>query len=105
MGLRAPARITIEVREVASRPDPVRRFRLSRSLGPDDVEVERDVGFPPGQPVRVRLRLPATAERLDLDGVVAPEDEPAAARIVCFIDLDPEVRRRLVAYLEERLGL
>jgi hypothetical protein len=104
MGLRAPARITIEVRELASRPDPTRRFRLSRSLGPDDVEVERDVGFPPGQPVRLRLRIPATAERLEVTGVVTADDD-AAARVVRFVDLDPDVRRRLVADLEERLGL
>jgi hypothetical protein len=104
MGLRVAARVCVEVREVATRPDPRRRFRLSRSLGPDELELERPSGFAPGQPVELRFRVPATAERLELTGVVAGDAEEGP-RLVRFPDVDPELRRRLVAWLEERLGL
>ncbi|HEY3358320.1 MAG TPA: hypothetical protein VGQ83_34040 [Polyangia bacterium] len=105
MGLRVSARVSVEVREVAARPDPQRRFRLSRALGPDELELERAVGFAPGQPVLLRFRLPATAERLEITGVVASPADDEGPRLVRFPDIDPDLRRRLVAYLEERLGL
>jgi hypothetical protein len=105
MGLRLPARVSVELREVASRPDPLRRYRLSRSLGPDELELERDAGFDPGQPVALRFRLPATSEWVELTGLVAVPEGEAAPRLVVFPDLDPDLRRRLVVYLEERLGI
>jgi hypothetical protein len=105
MGLRVSARVSVEIREVAARPDPRRRFRLSRSLGPDELELERDAGFAPGQPVLLRFRLPATAERVEVTGLVAEPEDGDVPRLVRFPDLDPDLRRRIVTYLEERLGL
>jgi hypothetical protein len=100
MGLRAPARITVEIREVAARPDPARCFRLTRSIGPDGLELERPAAFAPGTPVVLRLRLPGGEEHLEVAGA-----DDAPAREIVFGALDDAARRALRAYLEERLGL
>jgi hypothetical protein len=79
----------------------VRRFRLSRSIGPDSLELAGPAGFAPEQPLLLRLRLPGADHALELAGAVVSED----GRELRFGDLDPDLRRELVVYLEERLGL
>ncbi|MBI5479513.1 MAG: hypothetical protein HY906_11685 [Deltaproteobacteria bacterium] len=104
MGLRAPARMTVEIREVAARPDPVRRFRLTRAVGRDGIDLEQPIDFGVGQPVLVRLRLPGHERLLELAGTVAASDD-GPPRSLDLDDLGAEERGVIVAYVEERLGL
>ena len=104
MGVRAPGRMTVEIREGAARPDPVRRFRLTTAVGRDGLDLDRPVDFDAGQPVLVRLRLPGQARTMELAGTVAGDAE-TAPRSIEFADLPVEDRTDIVAYVEERLGL
>jgi hypothetical protein len=104
MGLRAPGRVTVEIREVAERPDPVRRFRLTRAVGRDGIDLEQPVDFAVGQPVLVRLRLPGHERQLELAGTVAASDD-GPPRSIDLGALAAEERGIIVAYVEERLGL
>jgi hypothetical protein len=104
MGLRAPARVTVEIREVAARPDPVRRFRVTRAIGRDGIDLAQPVDFAVGQPVLVRLRLPGRDRTLELPGTVSAD--PSGAPIgIQLEDLPTQDRTDIVAYVEERLGL
>jgi hypothetical protein len=96
--------MTVEIREAAARPDPARRFRLTRAIGRDGVDLDQPLDFAAGQPVTVRLRLPGGERRLELPGTVG-DDRAGAPREILFGELAPEDRDALVAYLEERLGL
>jgi hypothetical protein len=104
MGLRAPARVTVEIRGVEARPDPVRRFRLSRNVGRDGIDLEQPLDLDVGQPVLVHFRLPGQERRLELAGRVAGDDS-GAARGIELGDLLAQDRTDIVAYVTERLGL
>jgi hypothetical protein len=103
MGLRAPARMTVEIRELAERPDPVRRFRLTRAVGRDGIDLEQPLDFGVGQPVIVRLRLPGGDRLLEVAGTVVAGDD-GSPRSIDLGDLEAEERGLIVAYVEERLG-
>ena len=104
MGLRAPARVTVEIREVAARADPVRRFRVTRAVGRDGIDLDQPLDFAIGQPVLVRLRLPGQERQLELFGTVAA-DPSGAPMGIQLEDLPAQDRTDIVAYVEERLGL
>ena len=104
MGLRAPARVTVEIREVAARPDPVRRFRVTRTVGRDGIDLDQPLDFAVGQPVLVRLRLPGQERQLELFGTVAA-DPSGTPTDIQLEDLPAQDRTDIVAYVEERLGL
>jgi hypothetical protein len=104
MGLRAAVRVTVEIREVAARPDPARRFRLTRTVGRDGLDLEQPIDFGAGQPVMVRFRLPGQDRVLELAGTVAGDDE-GAPRSIELGDLNAQDRADIVAYVKERLGL
>jgi len=103
MSLRAPVRVTVEIREVAARPDPLRRFRLTRTVGRDGIDLEQPIDLGAGQPVLARLRLPGQDRVLELAGTVA-DDHEGAPRAIDLGDLDAQDRGDIVAYVEERLG-
>ncbi len=96
--------MTVEVREVTGRPDPTRRFRLTRALGRDGVDLVRPLDLAVGRPVLVRLRLPGRERVLELAGTVAGDSEEGP-RSIEFGDLPAPDRTDIVAYVEERLGL
>ena len=96
--------MTVEVREVAGRPDPVRRFRLTRAVGRDGIDLVRPLDFAVGTPVLVRLRLPGRDRVLELAGTVAPDASGAPLGIELG-DVPAQDRTDIVAYVEERLGL
>jgi hypothetical protein len=104
MGLRAPARVTVEIRAVEERPDPVRRFRLSRNVVRDGIELEQPLDLDVGQPVLVRLRLPGQERPLELAGRVVGDDA-GAPRGIELGDLPAQDRADIVGYVTERLGL
>jgi hypothetical protein len=96
--------MTVEIREAAARPDPERRFRLTRAVGRDGIDLDVPVDFAAGQPVTVRLRLPGSERRLELAATVGG-DLDGAPRELLFGNLAADARDALVAYVEERLGL
>lgn len=96
--------MTVEVREVAGRPDPVRRFRLARAVGRDGIDLLRPLDLAAGTPVLVRLRLPGQDRLLELAGTVAA-DSPEGPRGIQLGDLPARDRADIVAYVEERLRL
>lgn len=90
-----------------------RYFRLTRAIGPDGVELAREVPFEPRRPVEVTLRLPPplagpAGPSLEDEGplmmlgvVVAGGGE--ATRRVAFTALDEDAKRRILRYVEERI--
>ncbi len=96
--------MTVEVREVAGRPDPVRLFRLTRAVGRDGIDLVRPLDFAAGTPVVVRLRLPGQDRVLELAGTVAGDSAEGPGSIQ-FADVPARDRTDIVAYVEERLGL
>jgi len=106
LGLSAPAAVSIEVRSQERRV-----FRLSREIGDGGVRLEQPAPFEPGRPVDVRFALPgasstiqATAEVV-VTGDAAEEEGSRGGAALYFLDLAPELRAQIAAYVTERLGL
>jgi hypothetical protein len=106
LGLSAPAAVPIEVRSQDRRV-----FRLSREIGEGGVRLERPAPFEPGRPVDVRFVLPGGAGRIDATAEVvttgdSEEQEGASGgAALYFLDLAPERRAEIAAYVAGRLGL
>jgi hypothetical protein len=107
----APLAVTVEIRALDTGPRLERAFRVSRAVGESHLRLERDLPFEAGRPVAVELALPDDPAPLRATGVVTavPPDDPAAEgeaarpRAVALLSLDPEARRRLAAYVTERM--
>ena len=86
-------------------------FRLSREIGEGGVRLERPAPFEPGRPVDVRFVLPGGAGRIDATAEVvttgdSEEQEGASGgAALYFLDLAPEGRAEIAAYVAGRLGL
>ena len=126
----APLEIPAEVRAVVARApapgsrahgadaDGPRCFRLTRSIDSAGVTLRRPLPLPPGERVRVTLALPAADPDLALEpfavtGLVSDQradaererDPTARSTRIEFTALDDEVRARITAYVQERLGI
>lgn len=105
-----PLAVTVEIRALDSGARLVRAFRLSRGIDESMVRFERDLPFEPGRRVAIELALPDDPRSVTGTGLVtvtAPDDEEregeaSRPRAVTLTALDPDARRRLVAYLSER---
>ena len=105
-----PLAVTVEIRALDSGARLLRAFRLSRGLDEGLVRFERDLPFEPGRRVAIEYALPDDPQPISGTGVVtdvAPDDEAlegevSRPRAVSVTALDPDGRRRLVAYLSER---
>lgn len=89
----APLAVAVEIRALDA---DARAFRLSQAIDDRRLELEREVPFEPGRPVAVELTLPDDAAPLQATGVVAT---PTAITL----RPEPAVRRRLAAYVTERM--
>ena len=101
MNLPAPLAVPVEVRALDTGPDLDRVWRLALAIGEAGLQLERDLPWAPGRPVRVELVLPDDPAPLAATGVVAPRRSDTIA----FTQLDPEPRRRLAGYVQERMLL
>jgi hypothetical protein len=118
VNLPAPLHVTVLVRalDVGARVDRV--WRLSLAVGEEGVRLHRDLPFEAGRPVYVELVLPDGDALIGTRGIVravaphtgeaealrAAGEDPARPRprLIHFLELDPEHRRRLASYIEER---
>ena len=108
MSLRAPIAVTVEVRAAGRRV-----FRLAENLGEDGIALERPAPFDIGRPVEVAFALPDDPDplrlpaRLDVRGGDEDDDRENAAggRALTFLAVGEDDRRRLQAYVRERLDL
>ena len=86
-------------------------FRLSREIGEGGVRLEEPAPFEPGRPVGVRFALPGSANRIEVNAEVvttgdAHEEEGSrGGAALYFLDLSPQAREEIAAYVAERLGL
>ncbi|MCC6995276.1 MAG: hypothetical protein IT370_11760 [Deltaproteobacteria bacterium] len=127
----APLEIPAEVRAVITHApapgsrahgtdgDGPRCFRLTRSIDTGGVTLRRALPLPPGERVRVTIALPAADPDVALEpfavtGIVtdtrqasetSERDASARTTRIEFTALDDEVRARITAYVQERLGL
>lgn len=128
----APLEIPAEVRAVIARApapgsrahgadaDGPRCFRLTRSIDTSGVTLQRTLPLPPGERVRVTIALPApdpdvALEPFAVTGIVTDtrqasetdreRDATARTTRIEFTALDDEVRARITAYVQERLGI
>jgi hypothetical protein len=108
----APLAVAVEIRALDTGDRLVRAFRLSRALDDATVRFERDLPFEAGRPVALELLLPDDPTPVRATGrvaAVAPDDpetegEAARPRAVTLGELDPDTRRRIEAYVTERLA-
>jgi len=92
-------------------PAPARAFRLSRAVGESELRLAGDLPFEPGRPVTAELTLPDDDRPLLATGVVravppddeATEGEAGRPRAIAWKTLDADARRRLAAYMQERM--
>jgi hypothetical protein len=89
----APLAVAVEIRALDA---VARAFRLSQSIDDRRLELERELPFEPGRPVAVELMLPDDDVPLQSAGVVAT---PTAITL----RPDPAARKRLAAYVTERM--
>ncbi len=113
--VQAPIAVAVEIRALDVGPRVVRAFRLSLAIDEDELRLERDLPFEAGRPVSIELTLPdgdprplradgrVVAVALSQDGGEAGDGEPRP-RGVSFAALDPEARRRIARYVEERMS-
>jgi hypothetical protein len=106
----APLAVTVEIRALDTGAKRVRAFRLARGIDEKELRLERDLPFEAGRPVAVELVLPDDPAVLRATGVVAavPPDDPevegeASRPRAVALNLDPDGRRRVAAYVEERM--
>lgn len=110
MSLFAPLAVPVEVR-VSDR----RVFRLSRSVAPTGLRLERPAPFELGRPVAARFFLPrqdaddGPPEFVELRALVARTDEDGdgehGGSALTFVEPSGEVEDAIVHYVRERLGL
>jgi hypothetical protein len=105
LGLSAPAAVPIEVRS-----EERRVFRLSREIGHGGVRLGHPAPFEPGRPVDLRFVLPGSTPivvraEVVLTGDPEEADGSRGGAALYFLDLAPELRASIAAYVSERLGL
>jgi hypothetical protein len=93
----APLAVAVEIRAQEARARLPRAFRLSERVAEEGLTVENDLPFEPGRPVVAELTLPDGGPALSVTGRVA------GARHIEFTSLDTDTRRRLAAYVMERM--
>src|SRR5574341_489243 len=92
----APVAVTVEIRAPNGEGAPERVWRLARAIGEEGVLFERPLPWEPGRPVALALRLPG-ADAIDAAGRIAAPDA------VAWTTIDPEARRRIIGYVQERM--
>jgi len=110
--VQAPIAVAVEIRALDTGPRLARAFRLSLSIDEGGLRLERDLPFEAGRPVSVELLLPDDTRPVRASGTVvgvAPDDveregEASRPRAVRFTTMDPDVRRRVARYVEERMS-
>jgi hypothetical protein len=106
MSLFAPLAVAVELRS-----DDRRVFRLSRSVAPTGLRLERPAPFDVGQPVTVVFSLPdePSGEPLVLRAVVAATDADGdgehGGRRLEFVEWSGDAEQGIVRYVKDRLGL
>jgi hypothetical protein len=106
VGLSAPAAVPVELRAGERRI-----FRLSREIGQGGLMLARPAPFEPGRPVSIRFTLPGGPHPLELEAEVVATGDPAEEQgergglALHFLDLAPETRSAIGAYIADRLDL
>lgn len=109
MSLFAPLAVPVEVRASDRRV-----FRLSHSVAPTGLRLERPAPFEPGRPVVARFVLPrhdqeSAPETVELRAVVALTDDDGdgehGGRALDFLEPTGELEDAIVQYVRDRLGL
>jgi len=107
MSLFAPLAVAVELRT----DDGRRVFRLSRSVAPTGLRLERPAPFEVGRAVTVVFSLPeeAGAEPLVLRAVVAATDADGdgehGGRALEFVSATADAEHGIVEYVKDRLDL
>jgi hypothetical protein len=114
LGLSAPAAVPVEVKAADRRV-----FRLSCEVSEAGLSFKEPVPFEPGRPLLVRFTLPGADFPLELHAKLAstgdsrePDGErrdetgsEAGETTAHFLDVPPEERAAITAYVVQRLGL
>jgi hypothetical protein len=108
-----PLCVTVLVRALDTGPRVTRVWRLSATVNETGLRLRRDLPFERGRPVQVDFTLPDDDRLLTVVGVVAEvapspqhdaeDDDRPRPRAIAFTTLDPEARRRVARYVEERM--
>lgn len=104
----APLAVPVEIHAVGT---GTRAFRLSRGISETLLRLERDLPFETGRPVSAELLLPDDARPIQFTGMVSlvppdhaeSEGEAARPRALAIQSMAPDDRRRVVAYVTERM--
>lgn len=105
MSFRAPVRVPVEL------SGGTRWFRLAHGVSPDGVRLGQPVPEALEGAFQVAFHLPGDARavrcRARAEEVVVGEGdtERAERRELVFLDLDEDARARILAYVQERLGI
>jgi hypothetical protein len=99
----APVAVPVEITLLDAGDRTERAWRLTLSIGEQGVAFERDLPFERGRPVRLSFVLPD-----DDPTALAPvgktrEDREGRTRLVELTSIAAPERKRIVAYVQERM--